>query len=354
MERFGVHRSVDPAGVLPQQARVLDATSPVGPEEIGIDVDYLNIDSASWHQLRESTGGIPESMSERILQIVGERGKMQNPVTGSGGMLIGTVREIGAHRMEPKPGTRIATLVSLTLTPLQIEEIVSLDPHSEKVEVRGRAILFGSGIYSELPDDLDERVVLGILDVCGAPAWAAKLVRGGMKVVVIGAGGKSGMLTCAQAVRSVGPSNRTSPAQFDENALNPAKPGFGRVLGLCWPEDTLFAAKDAGAEPVAIDCTDPIAVADAVGESFEGAHADLVFVCANVPGCEGGAILAADDGGRIVFFSMATDFSTAALTAEGLGKSCTMIIGNGFVPGHASMALDLVRSDPVLLERFSR
>jgi L-erythro-3,5-diaminohexanoate dehydrogenase len=334
MERFGVHRSIDPAGVLPQQARVLDARSPVGPEEIGIDVDYLNVDSASWRQLRDSTGGDAEAMSERIQEIVRERGKLQNPVTGSGGMLIGTVREIGAHRLEPKPGTRVASLVSLALTPLQLEEIVSLDPESEKVKVRGKAILFGSGIYAELPDDMDERVVLGVLDVCGAPAWAAKLVREGMKVVVIGAGGKSGMLTCAQATRSVGPS--------------------GRVLGLCWPENTVLAAKDAGAEPMAVDCTDPVAVADTVGESFEGAHADIVFVCANVPGCEGGAILAADDGGRIVFFSMATEFSSAALTAEGLGKACTMIIGNGFVPGHARMALDLVRSDPILLERFSR
>ena len=115
-----------------------------------------------------------------------------------------------------------------------------------------------------------------------------------------------------------------------------------------------MAAKDAGAEAVAVDCTDPVAVADTVSERFEGAPADLVFVCANVPNCEGGAILAADDGGRVVFFSMATSFSSAALTAEGLGKSCTLIIGNGYVPGHAETALNLVRSDPVLLERFSR
>lgn len=306
----------------------------MGPEEIGIDVDYLNIDSASWHQLRESSGGSADAMAGRIMEIVAECGKMQNPVTGSGGMLTGTVREIGAHRMDPRPGTRIASLVSLALTPLQLDEIVSLDPESEKVEVRGRAILFGSGIFQELPDNMEERVALGVLDVCGAPAWAAKLVRPGMRVVVIGAGGKSGMLTSAQASLSAGPG--------------------GRVLGLCWPENTVIAAKDAGAEPVAVDCTDPVAVADAVTNSFAGAHADLVFVCANVPGCEGGAILAADDGGRIVFFSMATSFSTAALTAEGLGKSCTMIIGNGFVPGHASLALELVGRDPALLERFSR
>ena len=232
------------------------------------------------------------------------------------------------------PRTRIATLVSLTLPPLVIDEIIDLDPASEKVRVRGKAILFGSGIYAPVPDDLDDAVVLGVLDVAGAAAWAAQLCQPGMRVVVIGAGGKSGMLASAQAARSVG--------------------SDGRVLGLCWPESTVLAAKDAGAEALAVDCTDPIAVHDAVAEAFEGSYADLVFVCANVPGCEGGAILAAEDGGRIVFFSMATSFTAAALTAEGLGKACRMIIGNGYVPGHAELALDLVRGGPRLLERFAR
>ena len=334
MERFGTHRSLDPEGALPQQARVLDPSGPIGPEEVGIDVEYLNIDSASWHQLREEAGASPDRMKKAILEIVSDRGKMHNPVTGSGGMLVGRVREIGAHRMEPKPGTRIATLVSLTLTPLAIDEILELDPASEKVRVEGRAILFGSGIYAEVPDDLPDELVLGVLDVCGAPAWAARLVEPGMRVVVIGAGGKSGMLTCAQAHRNAG--------------------SRGRVLGLCWPESTVMAAKDAGAEALAVDCTDPMAVHAAVAEAFEGSYADLVFVCANVPGCEGGAVLACEEAGKIVFFSMATSFTAAALTAEGLGKACEMIIGNGFVPGHARLALDLVRSDPRLQERLSR
>ena len=334
MERFGTHRSVQPLGVLPQQARRLDTTSPIGPEEVGIDVEYLNIDSASWHQIRESTGGSAAAMKQAIIDIVDERGKMQNPVTGSGGMLVGTVRELGTHRPEPRPGTRIATLVSLALTPLVLDEILELDPGRESIRVRGRAILFGSGIYTTVPDDLGDAITLAVLDVCGAPAWAARLCKPGMNVVVIGAGGKSGMLTCAQAIRSVGPE--------------------GRVLGLCWPEATALAAKDAGAEAIAVDCRDAMAVHDAVAQALEGGYADLVFVCANVTGCEGGAILAAEDGGRIVFFSMATSFTAAALTAEGLGKSCEMIIGNGFVPGHAELALDLVRSDPALRERFTQ
>ena len=139
------------------------------------------------------------------------------------------------------------------------------------------------------------------------------------------------MLVCAQAAQEVG--------------------AGGRVLGLCWPEDTTAAAKDAGAEAIAVDCTKPIEVFDAVQRNL-GTAADVVFVCANVPGCEGGALMTCRDDGRVIFFSMATSFTSAALVAEGLGRSSEMVIGNGFVPGHADLALDLVRRHPRLLERF--
>ncbi|HZK50856.1 MAG TPA: L-erythro-3,5-diaminohexanoate dehydrogenase [Actinomycetota bacterium] len=327
-----MHRSVEPVGALPQQAQRVDTDAPLVADEAAIDVEYLNIDAASWTQIRDECAGDADAIRARVLEVVEARGKMHNPVTGSGGMLVGTVAELGAHRREPAVGTRIATLVSLSLTPLVIDEILELDSASERVKVKGRAILFGSGIYAEVPDDLPDEVTLGVLDVAGAPAWAARLVKPRMRVVVIGAGGKSGMLTSAQARRNVG----------DQ----------GQVVGLCYPESTVAAAQDAGAEAIVVDCTEPIPTSEAVMEAFEGRLADIVFVCTNVPGCEGAAILSCEDDGRIVFFSMATSFTSAALVAEGLGKYPEMTIGNGYLPGHARLALDLVRDEPALLKRF--
>ncbi|MFN2526884.1 MAG: L-erythro-3,5-diaminohexanoate dehydrogenase [Actinomycetota bacterium] len=333
MERFGIHRSLEPQGSLPQQARVLDATSPLRADEIAVEVDYLNLDSASWTQLREECNDDSDAMRDRILEIVKSAGKMHNPVTGSGGMLMGNVAELGAHRSEPAVGTRIATLVSLTATPLVLDEVLELEADRPQVRVKGRAILFSSSTYANVPVDLDESTLLATLDVCGAPAWVARFARPGMRVLVIGGGGKSGMLACAQAVRQVGPE--------------------GRVLALCWPAATMAAAEETGGLAMTVDCTDAVAVLEAAASAFDGGLADLVFVCANVGGCEGGAILACEDDGRVVFFSMATSFSAAALTAEALGKSCEMTIGNGFVPGHAQLALDLVRSMPQLRRRMA-
>jgi L-erythro-3,5-diaminohexanoate dehydrogenase len=94
---------------------------------------------------------------------------------------------------------------------------------------------------------------------------------------------------------------------------------------------------------VLADARDPVELSEAILSA--GGPADVTVVCVDVPGCEGGAILSTGDRGTVVFFSMATSFSAAALGAEGLAADVTMLVGNGYVPGHAEHALSLIRSD---------
>ena len=112
---IGLHRVVSPAGVLPQAAERLDAAPTCGVDEVVIDVERLNLDAASYRQLEAKHAGDGDAVRAEVLAIVAERGKMQNPVTGSGGMLVGTVRAVGpASPLGLGVGDRVATLVSLT------------------------------------------------------------------------------------------------------------------------------------------------------------------------------------------------------------------------------------------------
>ena len=113
-----------------------------------------------------------------MLDIVATRGKMQNPETGSGGMLVGTVEEVGPESpLGLAVGDRVATLVSLTLTPLVIEDgLAGWDGRSEQVPCDGYAVLFGRSIAAVIPDDLDPALSLSVMDVCGAPALTARVV----------------------------------------------------------------------------------------------------------------------------------------------------------------------------------
>src|SRR5262252_3730586 len=127
-ERYGAHRVIEPLGALPQAAFRLDPqTRDVDAGELVIEVEVLNVDSASFRQIEESCGGDPAAMAARVREIVAARGKLENPVTGSGGMLLGRVSpKSGARalaRFGVAPGERVATLVSLTLTPLSIARV---------------------------------------------------------------------------------------------------------------------------------------------------------------------------------------------------------------------------------------
>jgi L-erythro-3,5-diaminohexanoate dehydrogenase len=130
--------------------------------------------------------------------------------------------------------------------------------------------------------------------------------------------------------------------------------GCGRTVGVV-PNDgeaSLLRASGLADEVVVADARDPIALRDAVAAT--GSLADVTVVCVDVPGCEGGAILATADRGTVVFFSMATSFSAAALGAEGLAADVTMLIGNGYAPGHAAYAMDLLRENDGVRRLFER
>lgn len=327
VDPYGLGRVVGEKGVLPQRAKKIDPSLPLRDGELLIDVDSLNIDAASFKQLKEAAGGDAPKIIEAIKQIVAERGKMQNPVTGSGGMLIGRVRELSpAHPAASalKPGDRIATLVSLSLTPLVIDEVLAIKPEIDRVDIKGRAILFASGIYAKLPDDLPVTLALAALDVCGAPALVARYVKPGMNVVMLGAG-KSGALCLAQARELMQGQGKLVALDISQKALDTLK-----GLGLC-------------DEIAAVDATQGVDVMQTVSRLTGGKLADLVVNCASVPNTEMASILSVRDGGTVIFFSMATSFTAAALGAEGVGKDVTMIVGNGYVPGHAELTLELLR-----------
>ncbi|MBO0805812.1 MAG: L-erythro-3,5-diaminohexanoate dehydrogenase [Nocardiopsaceae bacterium] len=408
---LGLHRVADPderrSGVLPQAASRLDPDPHAGPGEVRIRVDRLNLDAASYRQLRDAHHGDGDAIRAAVAEIIGRRGKMHNPVTGSGGMLTGVVEEADPESpLGLKPGDRVATLVSLTLTPLRVYDgLRNWDGLSEQVPCDGHAILFARSIAAVLPDDLPVPLALSVMDVCGAPALTRRVVAGlgeisagspperrqeispaspsstpgpGPVVAILGAAGKSGSLSAA-AARDAGAASvigvvrdeeeasllREVAALHDVPAADPV-PGGGRrgrfLSGV--PQDCrrksvpsqsrLYSpSSPLYTDVVVADAREPVPLAEVITARGGGA-ADVTVVCVDAPGCEGGAILATRQGGTVIFFSMATSFSAAALGAEGVAADVTMVVGNGYVPGHAEYALELIRANAPVRRLFER
>ncbi len=337
---YGCHRVIEPAGVLPQPAqKISNDFSTLWDNEILVDVDILNIDSASFTQIKEQAQGDIEEIKKIILSIVSDAGKMKNPVTGSGGMFIGTVKNIGESlkgKIDLNEGDEIASLVSLSLTPLKIDEILEIKKDIDQVRIKGQAILFETGLYAKLPEDIPASLALAVLDVCGAPAQVARMVKSGDTVVIIGAGGKSGILCCYEAKRRAGISGKVIGIDYSDECLNRLK-----SLNLC-------------DHVIKLDASDAVASYEAVNKLTDGQLADLVINNVNIPNTEMGSILMTKDRGIVYFFSMSTSFTKAALGAEGVGKDVDMIVGNGYAKNHAAITLNILRESPEIRKLYEK
>ncbi len=323
---LGADRVLEPRGTLPQRAERLDASGPVRADEIELAVDRLCLDSTSHRNIRERCDGDPERMSARILEIVNARGKMHNPETDSGGILVGTVTAAGERfGSPPRPGERVATLGSLSLTPLRLQAITGIDPGSPHVEVVGTAYVFERAAWAPMPDDLPLEIAIDVFDVCAAASQVAELVFDGANVCVLGAG-NAGKL-----------------------ALAAARDAAGTLVAVDVDGEAVDAVAAAGLCDLAVtaDLRDPLAALAAV-RAAGAPPADLTVVVVNAPDCEPTALLLTADAGTILFFSMATSFSGAALAADGIGTPARMVVGSGYSADRGALALDLVRrSEPL-------
>ncbi|MGE0241401.1 MAG: L-erythro-3,5-diaminohexanoate dehydrogenase [Parvibaculaceae bacterium] len=325
---FGSHRA---NGGMPQPAREIDASSDIWSNEILLAVEFLNLDSSSMRQLATEAGGRAESVAQRILDIVGTRGKMHNPVTGSGGVVVGRVLEIGpdhpAHHL--KVGQLVCPSISLSLIPLILDCIEHVDIATTQVRASGKAVLFESANIGLIPDDFPVPLAVGVIDVCGAPTTVHRSLERGQSVAIMGAG-KAGLVSAVAAREAIGPEGRIVGFDVDERSL------------------AEMAALGVVDELIAADLTDPIATYRLAQAASGGRLFDFAVNVTNVGGTEVATILSTRQRGRIFFFGMATSFQVAALSAEGAGKDIDMMIGNGFAEGCIAFGFDVVRRNPAL------
>jgi L-erythro-3,5-diaminohexanoate dehydrogenase len=331
---LGVWRSVEPPGALPHIARRLDAASDPTDDEVSVDVERLAVDATSFAAIRERADGDPERMAELISAIVAERGKLQNPWTGSGGVLLGRVAQVGHRHLASEliPGQLVVALSSLIAIPLRLESVGPVDPASHQVPVKGRAIITGRMLCATVPADMDPSTALSVLDVYPAASHVRALADMAAHVLVLGSG-HAGLLAVAAAREAVGSEGQVT-------AVDHAAKALGRAAEI-----------DPALNAVQADVTDPLAVAHALADRGLP-PADLTLCCASTAGTEGTALLATAPRGTVLFFSTATQFAAAALGADAIGAAPQLVIPHGLTEDRGDYAFELLRASPPLRRAF--
>ncbi len=338
LDAFGLSRSLEPSRSMPQQAWKVDNTMELRPDELLVDVKIVSINLVSFNEIWEETGGDDSLLRRRVLEIIGERGKLHNPVTNTGGMLYGTVAGMGPgypNRYGVKPGDEIISLVSLSIVPLKLERILSVDYESAQLEVEGQAILYAGSPVVKKPQDMPLRVAISAMDEAGAPACTHRIVQGGQEVLVLGASGRTGLL-CGYAARD--------------------KMGFdGWLVGVVRDRESKALLEEYGLYDEVLDL-DASALERFCGAE-EGGIArrfDVVINCINSVNTEVASLVAVKPRGTIYFATLGCDYKFAGLTAESVGKEVGIIPYTGFMDGHAEYTLGLLRRFPRMQEALQQ
>ena len=332
-DKYGFYRALEPHNSFLQTAWKLDNNMFVYENELLIDVEILNINFVSFSQIVEETNGNKDKIANRIIEIVNNRGKLHNPVTGTGGMLYGRINKIGKsypNIQELKEGDEIISLVSLSTTPLKIEKILDINIGFAQVNIVGQAIMFESSLIARKPNDLPLKVVISAWDEAGSPAETMNIVKSGDNIIILGAWGKMGLL-CAFAARE----------KIGKN---------GKIVGVISSEAGKERLEESGVFDEIL-CCDIGNTLEFYNQYFEeNMLFDVVINCSEEAYTEMTTLLLVRNKGIVYFASLRSDSKVASLTAESIGKDVSIIPYKGFVEGHAETTLLLLRKYTILKE----
>lgn len=249
------------------------------------------------HQIKEEAHGDIGKMKQKIVEIVSQRGKMHNPVTNSGGVLLGRVSQIGESTMSTftlKKGDLISPLASLSAIPLFIESVQSISSITgDQVFLKATAIMHGKCLYTSIPSFLSEQVGLAAIDISSlvpqvyrcvyrllaAPFHSAS-AKSKITVLIIGCG-KAG-ITSISCLRNKFSAHevRILATDVSERQLELARCFVNAKTDLC--------AK--------VNAQNVLDMYRFASEHTEGRGADLVLNFVNVPMTESASIIAAREG----------------------------------------------------------
>lgn len=336
--QYGSHRCVEPENSFPNLAWKLNNSTKIFDSEILVEVSLLNIDSNSFKQIYVECQGNIDAIKKKIFEIVTTRGKMHNPITGTGGILYGEVIEIGScyfNEYNLSIGDKIISLSSLTLNPLYIDEIINIDIHTGQVDIKGKAILFSHSPLIKAPMELPIKLLLAVLDEAGAAIQSYNLTSQYNNILIIGASGKIGLM-CAYAIRK----------KISRN---------GRLIGIRSSNgDKKFKEdlKNIFDNVYYLDVLKPIEALNTINEYEK--DFDLVINCMNIVGTEMFSILSTKETGNLYLANLGNNYKSICSSAEGLARDINIIAYKGFSKGHADFTIGLLRENPELIKHLNK
>lgn len=343
MKRFGANRVMEPKGVTPVMAWKLDNDRKVRAGEIRVSLETVHIEWDNFNQICSYCSYDEVRIKARIMQIVQQRGKLHNPYTGSGGLFMGTIEEIGegTDTGNLKAGDRVYSLSSLTGVVMHLDEIKSIDYHYGQIDCTGYVICFEATSIVKYEGDISPKYLLSAVDEEGNFIGFRKAIRNSHaeRVAIIG-GNFSTMLLYAQTLTDGYGKGTHVTAILDKNST-----------GLLSEKEITAAFLPVIKKTCYVDLSQPLdAYQSVVEQLYDPRPMDAVINLEDIPGSETVATLLVKENGVVFYASLKNNYGAGLLVADSLGKEVTSYALDGYVKEAHNFAAELIEKVGANLE----
>ncbi|MGN0658886.1 MAG: sigma-54 interaction domain-containing protein [Emergencia sp.] len=335
---FGLDRVLEPKGMVPATAWKIDNSRPLRSLEARVSLERIHLEWDNFQQICQSCGFDESRIKAKIFDIIEKRGKLHNPFTGSGGVLIGTIEEL-ADDAELSDGLaigdRIYCITSLSCIPVYIEEISEIDYNYGQIICRGYAVLFEASPVYKMDPDLDPGYTLAAIDEAGSLFGAYQIAREhhNRNMVIIGRN-VSTTLMYAAAMRDAAGDQCRVCAVMDSDAREGLSQEEAETVMHPLVDTIRF-----------VNLTDPVTAYEEIRlSSPDMIQAEQVIIAEDIFGGETLAVMLAKPFGDLYFTAVENHYAEAQLVAESMGKIVTMYAFDQYIKDYPEFTIRIVKS----------
>lgn len=337
-ENYGIDRVLEPKGVVPVAAWKIDNDREVRSKEARINLELVHLEWDSFQQICNSCGFDEDKIKAKIIDVVEKRGKLQNPFTGTGGVLMGTIDKISDDLIPEnglKEGDRVYSITSLCCIPIYIEQITEIDYQYGQIKCTGYAILFEATQAFLMDDDLNANYSLAAIDEAANVfvSHNIALEHQNKNIVIIGRNVYTTILYAAALREAIGPEYRVVAVMDKASKDNLTE---AEIETAMYPliKKTYF-----------VDLTEPLKTYKSlVGKDKQLIDVDQVIVTEDIFGAETLAVMLVKNTGDLYFIAVENHYATAQLIAESMGKVIRMYAFDQYVADYQDFTMRIVRN----------
>ena len=328
--QYGIQRVLEPQHVLPTSAWKLDNSRNIYPNELKVSIKRIHLEGTGFKQICTESNDDEKKIKQSIVDVVIRRGKLHNPVTDTGGLVMGIIEEIGAEYANHQGfevGDMVICNASAASFPMHIENISLIDRAYNQVEAKGYVIVHNEIPVVKAPKGISNEMLMFAFDQSGTLYRLKTLLEGKNKFLIVGNSMLTNLLYGYVIRRELGQECEITCLLDKKSNTKIAGKGIDNLIQNVFDE---------------VNYLDILRPVECMAKLGAESYYDLSVNCAEIPGAETINILATKPKGTVLFANLINNLNIALYITESISKPLDIRGAEGYLEGYDDFDIELV------------